>query len=73
LNAGGGEWFPNKVAKQLPEPLHFEAVWVVGLLKAEAAGYTYGVTRLDLRRGNAPTWMVIINKDFDAWNVMAVQ
>ena len=26
----GGKWFPNKVAKQLPAPLLFDAVWVVG-------------------------------------------
>jgi hypothetical protein len=74
LNAGGGKWFPNKVATRLPEPLHFEAVWVVGLDEIPEAGeYSYGVTRLDLSQGNAPTWRVRIAKDFDAWQAEPVQ
>ena len=27
LNADAGKWYPNKVARQLPKPLHFAAVW----------------------------------------------
>jgi len=88
LNAAAGEWFPNKVAKQLPETLAFDAVWVVGLLREPLAGpqqaagggqgveareYVYSVTRLDLRPGNAPTWRVRITKDFDAWEVEPLQ
>jgi len=68
-----GKWFPNKVAKHLPETLYFEAVWVVGLQKVEAGEYVYGVTRLDLSRGNVPIWIVRIGKNFDAWNVEAKQ
>jgi hypothetical protein len=41
LNAGLGEWFPNKVARQLPEPFDFEAVWVVGLQGVEKNNYVY--------------------------------
>ncbi|MEO8631633.1 MAG: hypothetical protein ABI612_26595 [Betaproteobacteria bacterium] len=73
LNARGREWLPNRVAGQLPTPLLFEAVWVVGLQSVEAGEYVYGVTRLDLSRGNAPAWRVRIGKDFDAWKVEAIQ
>jgi hypothetical protein len=73
LNAAGGAWFPNKVAKRLPETLHFEAVWVVSLQGVEVGEYVYGVTRLDLSRGNAPTWRVRIGKDFDAWEIEPIQ
>jgi hypothetical protein len=74
LNAGGDqEWFPNKVAKKLPQPLDFEAVWVVGLYKVDNGSYIYGVTRLDLRQGNAPTWLIKISPDFDSWEVSVVQ
>jgi hypothetical protein len=73
LNAGGGPWFPNKVAKQLPEPLDFEDVWVVGLQGVEEGEYVYGITQLDVDGGNAPTWRVRIRKDFDAWEVERIQ
>ena len=70
---GAGRWFPNKVARQLPEPLHFAAVWVVGLQGAEAGKYTYGVTHMDVSGGNAAAWLVRIAKDFDAWEVTPIQ
>ena len=61
------------VAEQLPDPLHFEAVWVVSLHGVEAGEYVYNVTRLDLSRGNAPAWCVRIGEDFDSWMVTPVQ
>lgn len=73
LDAGAGEWFPNKVARELPSPLHFAAVWVVGLQKVEEGAYIYGVTLLDMSSGNAPTYLVRINKNFDSWEVMDLQ
>jgi hypothetical protein len=73
LEAGAGLWFPNKVARQLPEPLHFAAVWVVGLQGVEAGEYVYGVTNLDLTKGNAPTLLVRIKEDFGAWEVKRTQ
>jgi hypothetical protein len=74
LNAGGGsEWFPNKIAKELPVPLNFEAVWVVGLYSVVSEQYTYSVTRLDLSQGNAPAWLIHIGKDFNSWEVLPVQ
>ena len=44
LNAGLGEWHPNKVARALPAG-NFSTVWVVGLDHIEDSGaYVYGVT-----------------------------
>jgi len=72
LNSGGGEWFPTKVARQLPK-VDFEAVWVVGLQSANTGEYLYSVTRLDLSRGQAPAWLVRIANDFTSWIVEPVQ
>ena len=73
LDAGAGTWFPNRVARRLPDPLHFAAVWVVGLQGVEASEYVYGVTNLDLIEGNAPTLLVRIKEDFGAWEVTRTQ
>jgi hypothetical protein len=69
LNSGGDPWFPDKVAARLPTPLHFDAVWVVGLQGEKDGEYVYNVTRLDLSRGHAPAWRVRIETEFDAWLV----
>ncbi len=73
LDAGAGEWHPNKVARALPDPLFFAAVWVVGLQGVEDGEYIYGVTLLDLSVGNAQTFLVRISKTFDAWEVTDLQ
>lgn len=74
LNAGGGgAWFPNRVAKRLPTPLHFAIVWVVGLHQVQDGAYVYGVTQLDVSEGNAMVWHVRIGKDFGKWRVEAIQ
>jgi len=73
LNAKGGNWHPKRVARQLPDPLHFAAVWVVGLQVVENGEYVYGVTHLDLTEGDAPTFIVRIKKDFDDWTVTRIQ
>jgi hypothetical protein len=74
INAGTGEWFPNKVARALPAPLYFETAWAVSLQQVEDDGtYVYGVTHLDVSQGNAPTFLVRISPDFDAWTVTALQ
>ena len=73
LDAGAGTWFPNKRARQLPKPLHFATAWVVGLQGVEAGEYVYAVTNLDLSEGDAPTLLVRIAKDFDAWKVKPIQ
>ena len=73
LEAGVGTWFPNKVARRLPDPLHFATAWVVGLQRVEAGEYVYGVTNLDLTYGNAPTLLVRISRNFGAWEVTRTQ
>ena len=72
--AGAGEWFPNRVARQLPSPLHFAAVWVVTLQGVDELGkYVYAVTHLDLSQGNAPSWRVRIDADFNNWEIWEVK
>jgi hypothetical protein len=73
LEGGMDVWYPNSVARQLPNPLYFETVWVVGLQAVDAGEYVYGVTNLDLTRGNAPTLCVRIRSDFDGWEVIRLQ
>jgi hypothetical protein len=73
LDAAAGEWHPNKVARELPNPLLFSAIWVVGLYGVQDDEYVYGVTLLDVSNGNAPTFLVRINKTFDAWDVTDIQ
>jgi len=68
-----GWWNPNNLAKRLSEPLDFDAVWVVALNGVQNGEYAYNVTRLDLRRGNAPVWRVTIAPDFTSWRVEPVQ
>jgi hypothetical protein len=70
-NARGGEWYPNRVGRALPEPLDFDAVWVVCLQGVVDGGYTYGVTRLE--RTHSPVWRVHIAPDFGSWTVEPVQ
>lgn len=73
LNRKGSPWKPNVVARKLPAPLLFEAVWVVGLQIVQNDEYFYNITRLDLREGNAPAWRVHIAQDFLSYKVEVVQ
>jgi hypothetical protein len=73
LEAGAGTWFPNRVARQLPAPLLFAAVWVVGLQAVEAGEYIYNVTCLDISDGDAPALRVKVEKDFNTWTVERIQ
>jgi hypothetical protein len=68
-----GLWFPNEVAKALPNPLLFAAVWVVGFSMIEAGSYIYNLTLLDVTDGNAPAFLLRITPDFDAWHVEQIQ
>jgi hypothetical protein len=72
LNAGAGVWSPNSVTKQLPDPLHFSVVWVVGLHRVESE-YIYGVTQLVLSDGNAPTFLIRIASNFSSWTTERIQ
>lgn len=73
LDAAAGEWFPNRVARGLPTPLHFDAVWVVCLQSVEDGKYVYGITLLDLTTGDAPVYLVTISKGFNSWEVTDLQ
>lgn len=73
LEAGAGRWFPNRVARQLPDPLLFAAVWVVGLQGVDAGAYVYSVICLDLTGGDAPALLVQLGQAFDSWTVRRVQ
>lgn len=73
LEAGAGTWFPNRVARHLPEPLLFAAAWVVGLHSVEGSEYVYNVSCLDISEGNAPALLVRVGKEFDTWTVKRVR
>jgi hypothetical protein len=73
VDADAGGWHPNKVARALPDPLYFATVWVVGLYSVTGGAYAYNVVHLDMSDGNAPVYRVHITKDFDDWQVEAVQ
>jgi len=73
LDADANVWFPNKVARKLPNPLLFNQVWVISLQMVKNDAYEYGVTLLDTSCGNAPTYLVHINTDFNSWEVSVVQ
>jgi len=73
LEAGAGVWYPNRVAKRLPDPLLFATVWVVGLQDVKDGEYVYGVTNLDLSAGNVPTLLVRVSRDFGSWQVTRLQ
>jgi hypothetical protein len=76
LLEGGGQrpWYPNKVAKALPSPLHFGALWVVGLHAVSDTGeYAYDVTQMDEKAGTAHVWRVSIAAGFDSWTVVRIQ
>jgi hypothetical protein len=61
------------VARELPQPLRFDDVWVAGLQRVEDGEYVYAVTQLDLSHRDAPTWLVRIRPDFEGWRVTRFQ
>jgi hypothetical protein len=74
LDAGLGEWHPNKVARELPRG-NFTNVWVVQFSKlGEQGEYIYGVTCVRSENGPPmPIWLVEINPTFEAWKVQQLQ
>ncbi|MGJ4972878.1 hypothetical protein ACQR1N_31100 [Bradyrhizobium sp. HKCCYLRH1073] len=73
LNAGGEEWFPNRVAKAVKRPILFGAIWIVGLQTADDGKYVYNVVELDEENGVGHVWRVHIAPKFDGWTVEVVQ
>ena len=71
--AANGKWHANVVARQLPNPLSFDGVYVVSRERIEAGEYVYCVAFLDVAEGDAPSWRVRIAEDFASWTVTQVQ
>ena len=72
-DVGNRVWFPNEVARRLPDPLYFNAVWVIGFERIGAGDYIYQVVHLDVSDGDALVVRVRIAKDFASWKVKRVQ
>lgn len=71
LDSGGGEWLPHKVAEQLPDPIYFDAIWIVGLQDVVDGEHTYAATRIDVL--GVPKWRVRIASDFGDWTVEPIR
>lgn len=72
--ASEGPWFPNKVARHLPDPIYFEAVWAISLQYTKPDGsYTYGVTMLKRDLSMCPSFLVHIHPDWQSWTVERMQ
>jgi len=73
-DTGGGVWFPNRVLRSLPDPLNFDAAWLISLHGVgEDGSYCYDVTGLYLDGSGAPIWRIRIEPDFLTWSVGRVQ
>jgi hypothetical protein len=66
---GIGQWTPSNVTKLLPDPLHFDAVWVVGLHAETCGTYTYNVSRLAYCSVPPLQAELTIAADFESWTV----
>jgi hypothetical protein len=74
IDAGAGAWFPNRVLRGLPSPLHFDVAWLIALHGVTDVGaYVYNVIGLYWDQGNTPAWRVTIAAQFDNWTVARVQ
>lgn len=67
-----GQWFPNRVGREIHERHHFDAVYVIGI-ESNDNDYVYSVSQLDGVQGNSPTWRVVINNDFTDWSISRIQ
>lgn len=73
LEVKAAQWLPNAVARSLPDPLHFAAVWVVALHGVDEGCYLYHTALLDVSHGAAPAFLVRIAEVFDGWQVARIQ
>lgn len=66
---GIGVWTPSVIVTRLPEPVLFDAIWIVGLHTAKDGAYAYDVCRLGC--GSRPPLQarLTIESDFDSWVV----
>lgn len=71
VNTSGGKWHPNRIAKNLPQPLDFESVFILGLQVVINNEYIYAVTSID--EDMCPIWHIRIKEDFSNWEVTRIQ
>lgn len=70
MEEAAGQYWPNRLGPALPTPLHFAAVWVVGLQSVDGEGYYYySAALLDPAGGDAPIIDIRIAPDFQSWEV----
>lgn len=68
----GTDWFATRVAERLPNPVRFDAIWVITQQKSRAGEHVYGVSQLDLSAGHCPVWFITIGRKFDRWTVRQI-
>jgi hypothetical protein len=74
VNAGNSSgWWPNRVAKAVPQPIMFGAIWLVGLQAVENGDFLYNVIEIDAENGVSHIWRVRIAPSFDGWSVKSIQ
>jgi len=73
LSEAMGLWHPNRAARGILRKHGFDSVWVVHLEEGNDCGYTYCVSLLDVSKGDAPAWKVLIESDFASWKVQRIQ
>lgn len=75
METPAGTYYPNHIARALPEPFHFDQAWLVGLQRVESDGtYVYAVTWLQIGPfPNAPTFLVRVAPTFDDWAIEQFQ
>lgn len=66
---GIGAWTLDDVARALPDPLHFDAVWVIGLHGVDEGAYAYDVCRLASPSVPPLRARLTIAADFKGWAV----
>jgi len=70
---GAGKFFRNKIREAIFGKHNFEAVFCVGLLTSDNAGYSYSVTEFRNAFGNQSiTHKVEINNSFTDWRVLKI-
>jgi hypothetical protein len=74
VNVGNSsEWWPNRVANAVAQPILFGAIWLVGLQAIENDEYHYNVIEIDAENGVGHVWRVRIAANFDKWSVSHIQ
>jgi len=71
---GAGKFYRNKIREAIYRKHNFETVFCVGLLESGEDGYSYAITEFKDSYGDQSiTHKVIINKDFDNWDIVQIK